>query len=454
MGHLLVTPQLWTVWTTGMAAVLLGLMMTGCDLMDMSSSMSAQEHVEPEFAPMYFENHAPFAPLEGVGTSPVRPGEIGQPPGYALEFDGVSGIVELGLGISRRTTTFTVEMWVKGLPGQFDRRIFAEGSSSSRSFTPEDTRFQPARTEMQRIDGLSAELPPGVVMSPQSDLTPGLAPPPAGPGQRPGAPARGDYMTLPGFPDPLFAIGTASGGGTGQLSVYIRQAGGSVWVNHAVSAIEPFDGHWRHVAVVVDHDLLFMYVDGRQDPHVVRWNAQMLPVDTTSVGGIQREERSFLFEGSIREVRVWDTARTAEEIQEGMSRALEGDEEGLVGYWPFNEGSGIVAADLSRNGNDGILSGGVTWRFAFPFVSDVEDQIVANGEPVTFGPVEIFAPVGEVTYQWYKDDAPIPGAEGSAYTVANATPSDAGVYHVVVNDARDETPVTSSRAALEVGEPR
>jgi hypothetical protein len=33
----------------------------------------------------------------------------------------------------------------------------------------------------------------------------------------------------------------------------------------------------------------------------------------------------------------------------------------LVGYWSFNEGSGTNAADLSENGYDGTLTGGVTW---------------------------------------------------------------------------------------------
>ena len=36
----------------------------------------------------------------------------------------------------------------------------------------------------------------------------------------------------------------------------------------------------------------------------------------------------------------------------------------LVGYWPFDEGSGFDANDVSGNGNDGTLSGGTTWQTA------------------------------------------------------------------------------------------
>jgi hypothetical protein len=34
---------------------------------------------------------------------------------------------------------------------------------------------------------------------------------------------------------------------------------------------------------------------------------------------------------------------------------------GLVGYWPLNEGQGTKTADMSGNGHDGTLYGGVTW---------------------------------------------------------------------------------------------
>ena len=35
--------------------------------------------------------------------------------------------------------------------------------------------------------------------------------------------------------------------------------------------------------------------------------------------------------------------------------------EGLVGYWPRDEGSGIGTVDASGNGNGGPLNGGPTW---------------------------------------------------------------------------------------------
>jgi len=38
--------------------------------------------------------------------------------------------------------------------------------------------------------------------------------------------------------------------------------------------------------------------------------------------------------------------------------------EGLVAYWPMDEGSGGIARDVSGNGNDGALLGGAAWETA------------------------------------------------------------------------------------------
>jgi hypothetical protein len=59
--------------------------------------------------------------------------------------------------------------------------------------------------------------------------------------------------------------------------------------------------------------------------------------------------------GYIDEVRIWNTARTADQIRSTMFLALTGSESNLVGYWQFNEGSGQTTADVSGNGNTGTL---------------------------------------------------------------------------------------------------
>ncbi len=58
--------------------------------------------------------------------------------------------------------------------------------------------------------------------------------------------------------------------------------------------------------------------------------------------------------GQMDEVRVWDHARTAEQIRENMFKTLSGAEPGLAGYWNFNDST---AKDLSPGHHDGKLVG-------------------------------------------------------------------------------------------------
>ncbi|OII65542.1 hypothetical protein BJP40_01225 [Streptomyces sp. CC53] len=61
-------------------------------------------------------------------------------------------------------------------------------------------------------------------------------------------------------------------------------------------------------------------------------------------------------DGTLEEVRVWRTARTAEQISDNLFTRLKGDKEDLVGYWPFDRDSTAVGAtrvrDLGLRGND------------------------------------------------------------------------------------------------------
>jgi hypothetical protein len=71
------------------------------------------------------------------------------------------------------------------------------------------------------------------------------------------------------------------------------------------------------------------------------------------------------FEGELDDVHIWNTALTQEQIQSYMSNPPTGNEEGLVGYWDFNEGTGSTLTDQTSNGNDGVING-ATWSTDVP----------------------------------------------------------------------------------------
>lgn len=61
------------------------------------------------------------------------------------------------------------------------------------------------------------------------------------------------------------------------------------------------------------------------------------------------------FYGLVDELRIWNKVRSQQEIRENMCSTLSGLEQGLIGYWQFNESQGDSLPDLV-GGNDGQLN--------------------------------------------------------------------------------------------------
>ena len=77
----------------------------------------------------------------------------------------------------------------------------------------------------------------------------------------------------------------------------------------------------------------------------------------------------------LDDFRVWNYARTPAEIQDDMNREVSGGEEGLVGYWRFNEGEGTTAYDSSPYGNHGTITAPIWTTESAP----IAPPVVASG---------------------------------------------------------------------------
>ena len=64
----------------------------------------------------------------------------------------------------------------------------------------------------------------------------------------------------------------------------------------------------------------------------------------------------------MSEVRIWNQARTAEEISADMNQRLTGQESGLVGYWTLDKTDSDTqqVIDRSTNSNHGTIEGEAT----------------------------------------------------------------------------------------------
>lgn len=81
------------------------------------------------------------------------------------------------------------------------------------------------------------------------------------------------------------------------------------------------------------------------------------PAEVAKIGYLFSNGLLFRFKGIMDEVRIWNRARTEQEIRESMCRRLTGTEPGLIGYWNFDETGGDMVMDGSPNRFNGTLKG-------------------------------------------------------------------------------------------------
>ena len=108
-------------------------------------------------------------------------------------------------------------------------------------------------------------------------------------------------------------------------------------------------GRWYHFAGIYEEGDLREYRNG----DLIGTVTQELNIPAVDFVLFGMKEGSF--HGLIDEVRIWNVARTPEQIQANWNRSLRGDEPGLVGYWRLDEGSGQAIMDASPRQNDGRL---------------------------------------------------------------------------------------------------
>jgi hypothetical protein len=119
------------------------------------------------------------------------------------------------------------------------------------------------------------------------------------------------------------------------------------------------DDNWHHVACVHDatDKLLRLYVDGIFEAGVS--TAALGDITNTSDVFIGGFEDATWFGGQVDDLRIWEVARSEAEISADHTRALQGSEDGLVGYWPFDALSGSSITDFAGDAQYGEFVDGV-----------------------------------------------------------------------------------------------
>jgi Concanavalin A-like lectin/glucanases superfamily/Secretion system C-terminal sorting domain len=136
---------------------------------------------------------------------------------------------------------------------------------------------------------------------------------------------------------------------------------GSSYINIAGNT-NVVDGNWHHVAVVREaNESLRLYVDGVLDAEIFGVDTTVLNDNSNIYIGAAYVDNRYL-NTDIDEVRIWNYARTTNEIDHYKSCELTGNESGLLSYYQFNQGVAnadntavSTLTDNSPNGNNGTL---------------------------------------------------------------------------------------------------
>ena len=138
---------------------------------------------------------------------------------------------------------------------------------------------------------------------------------------------------------------------------------------------------WHHAALTYDGTHLTLYLDGVLDQSVA---ASGIPDYTTrqpaALGSALNSAATAAgaFAGIMDEVRIWNYARTAAQIQAAMwTETTSGA--GLLGRWGLNDGTGTTATNSVPGSPDGTLLGATmpAWTNDTPFARPGSDR---NGD--------------------------------------------------------------------------
>ncbi|MCD6346383.1 MAG: LamG domain-containing protein, partial [Bacteroidales bacterium] len=158
---------------------------------------------------------------------------------------------------------------------------------------------------------------------------------------------------------------------------------------------------WYHIVGIYENHNVHLYVNGIGEHwYDIGYTPRGSGYDYIMIGATSASY--YYLNGIIDDVRIYNYARTADEIRLDYNAGMAArfgpltscDEDpgacityGLVGYWSFDEGTGTIAYDSTNNNNDGTIYG-ATWvegRFGSALSFDGNDYVDVGDVGVSEG---------------------------------------------------------------------
>lgn len=196
---------------------------------------------------------------------------------------------------------------------------------------------------------------------------------------------------------------------SGIPSFLVRDNNGT-GLEYITGSVPVNDGQWHHIAARRDSSkMMKIFVDGVEVASGSDTMANPVTVDTVRIGDESRNSAITNFLGQIDEVKIYNTALTADQIKQDMNAGAsvaysvgseEADGAGAppIAEWKFDEKQGTVAYDSSGNANDGTVNG-ATWKSGCQQGACLEFDGV--DDYVTMGDIEQFTFQEDFTVEFW-----------------------------------------------------
>ena len=194
------------------------------------------------------------------------------------------------------------------------------------------------------------------------------------------------------------------------MAINVRTTGGTTLINNAASTSVVLDNTWHHIAWVDDHGDAKLYVDGNLDATNYKYNwpgASSFSFNTTTIGALVRSSVGGYFNGQIDEVALWERPLSQDEVNQ-------------------------------------VRTNGIVIPPAATILSQPVGSTNPPGRRVALSVSAVGAP--PVSFQWFKDGAPVDGGTSRTLVLTNLTSSASNNFTVQVSNGG--APVTSDPAPV------
>ncbi|MFY7963870.1 MAG: LamG domain-containing protein, partial [Chitinophagaceae bacterium] len=158
-------------------------------------------------------------------------------------------------------------------------------------------------------------------------------------------------------------------GETGGSTICVVQTQTGSWSNAHIqwnTGFTPSLNTWYHMAVVFNSSTIKLFINGNEVAStpwtyaVPQTNAKLLIGGYSYFNLANGGANSRFLNGKMKDIRLWNVARTQSQIAASMNTAVPTNSSGLVSYYNLAAGSGSTLIDATSNNNN-LYMNNITW---------------------------------------------------------------------------------------------